>query len=216
VKGDADIPSSRVAAFVRQHAHDVRNRLNALELESALLTELVADPEARACVDRIRAQLRETAADLKVLAEYFAPPEPERMPFAAADLFATWQEHAVRLGVGVEWSGGFGGENVEVDPNMLSGVLEEWLLNAGRFGAGQACAGRGAIEEGQVVFELREPLAAAVDPSPWGRTPFQSVERGHYGLGLWSADRAAVANGGTITREVQDGALVTRLALPLA
>ena len=45
-----EIKWPRLAAFMRQHTHDVRNGLNSLDLETSFLEEFVNDDEGRASV----------------------------------------------------------------------------------------------------------------------------------------------------------------------
>jgi hypothetical protein len=53
---EPDIPWELIAGFVRQFTHEVRNGLNSLDLEAALMQELAADDEAHACAARARQQ----------------------------------------------------------------------------------------------------------------------------------------------------------------
>jgi signal transduction histidine kinase len=71
------VPWAQLAAFIRQLGHDIRNDLNALSLEAALLKELVADPEAVTSANRIQTQLREIANRLKELSARYVIPAPQ-------------------------------------------------------------------------------------------------------------------------------------------
>src|SRR5215204_4299033 len=87
-----DLPWSRVAGFIRQHTHDVRNHLNSLELEASLMTDLISDPEAVECLARIRSQIRTLAANLRALSGKFQEPKIMAGPIAATDVFEIWKE----------------------------------------------------------------------------------------------------------------------------
>jgi signal transduction histidine kinase len=214
---DPTLPWSRVATFVRQHTHDVRNQLNGLDLEAALLNEIISDPEAVETVKRIRNQLRTVAADLRALAARFVDPKPTAARLAASELFAIWQEQAARVGLNVTWSSSLLDEELMVDAAMVAGVLEELLANAKKFGRGEVLAGSAEASGGRATFELREPGKTPDDPATWGCEPFVSTTRSSYGLGLWQAGRAITAHGGAIEREMNDDSvLVTRLTLPVA
>src|SRR5687767_3011033 len=86
------VPWPRVTAFVRQHTHDVRNHLNGIDLEAALLRELITDPEALEGVARLRQQVRDTAAGLRALSNRLADPVPRPSAISATELFEIWQE----------------------------------------------------------------------------------------------------------------------------
>ncbi len=204
-----------MAAFIRQHTHDVRNHLNGMDLEAALLAELVSDPEAAESVSRVRGQIRNLAASLRALSTRLAEPQPQRGPIAAAELFSIWQEQAAPLGLEIAWSTELGSEQVNVDATAIAGVLHELLVNAKVFRSFRLMALARASRE-DADFELREGKEAAVDPGDWGRSPFFSTKRGGYGLGLWEAGRVVAANGGAIERHsAGDATLVTVVRFPL-
>ena len=72
------------------------------------------------------------------------------------------------------------------------------------------------LENPAVVFELREPKSATLDPSGWGQA-LSTTKRGGYGLGLWAARRLIEANGATFLQRYvpEAGALLTRISLPV-
>ena len=217
MENDIALPLSRVAAFMRQHTHDVRNHLNALDLEAALLADIVTDNEAIDAVRRLRVQIRETANSLRTLSSKMSEPQPSRAPLAARELFLIWQDEGARLGLeSIAWTQTLGLERVNVDAGALAKVCAELLTNAKQFGDGTGLVAMAAVSGGKVCFELREQGKSGVDPTTWGSAPFFSTRRGAYGLGLWEADRIVRANGGTIAREVlSNGTLVTKLAFPV-
>lgn len=51
------VPWPRIVTFVRQLSHDVRNGLNALDLESAFIAELNTDPEIAEELVKLRAMV---------------------------------------------------------------------------------------------------------------------------------------------------------------
>lgn len=210
----------QIAKFIRQHTHDVRNDLNGIDLEVTLLGDLAPAGEAAESVARIRAQIRRVAADLRTLAAKFADAQPTRALYAARELFLIWQDQVAALNPApaVEWSDTLGAEQVNVDATALADIFRELLANAQAFGNGVLLRGSARVEGGQVIFELREPKDAPVDTANWGHAPFTSMRHGHYGLGLWNAQRTAAANGGEVRREFAPDAmqLVTTLLFPIA
>ena len=210
---------SHLAQFIRQHTHDVRNQLNGLDLEAALLGDLVAGGEAAESVARIRAQIRRAGQELRTLTAKFAEPQPTLALYAARELFLIWQDQlaAIHPTPAVEWRDTLGSEQVNVDAAMLAEVFRELLANAQAFGTGAPLHAAARVEDGHVVFELREPQPAPLETASWGRAPFASTRSGHHGLGLWWAQRSIAANGGQHTRRfaLETMELVTRLRVPV-
>ncbi len=209
-----------LAKFIRQHTHDVRNDLNGLDLEAALLTELVPPGEATDAVARIRAQIRRLAADLRALATKFADPKPTRAPYPARELFLIWQDQLATLSPApsVQWSEPPGTEQVNLDATALATVFRELLANAQAFGTGAPLHAAARVENQRLIFELREPKDAPLDASEWGRAPFASMRHGHYGIGLWMAQRTIAADDGDVQRRFapEPMELITRLVFPIA
>lgn len=215
-----DVSWPQIAKFIRQHTHDVRNALNGLDLEVTLLSEIVPAGEAADSVARIQAQIRRVAADLRTLAAKFADPEPTRALYAARELFLIWQDqlNALNPAPTVEWSDTLAAEQVNVDATALADVFRELLANAQAFGSGVPLHGAARVEEGCVLFELREPKDAPLETANWGSAPFASMRHGHYGLGLWNVQRATDATGGVLKHCFAPDAmqLVTTLLFPIA
>ena len=219
MESEPDTPYSRVAEFVCQHIHDLRNVLNTLELETGLLGELVSGDEARVSAARACKQVCILADRLRALSESFRDPEPITAPIAARELLLIWREqHATMEGAQeVQWVDNLGNEKVNVDLEMMVKVFREVLSNAAAFAQGSPVVITMRSEGGLVAFELREPKTEVLDPSQWGR-PFSRIRRGHYGLGLWSARRMVQAHSATFEQRFAPGErqLVTRLCLPIA
>jgi len=214
---DPEISWPRLAAFVRQHTHDVRNGLNSLDLETALLQEIVTDPEGRACVDRVRKQVRGLAEQLRAISALFQEPQPYRAPLHARELMLIWREQLAALPEppSVNWVEQIAEEKVDVDAGMMGTVFRELLMNARSFRDGAPATASVRREGDQVFFDLREPKSNAVDTGGWGSQVLHSTKRGGYGLGLWNVKRLAELNGATITHTAEDKVLLTRIALPV-
>lgn len=216
---ETEIPLARVAEFVRQHTHNVRNSLNSLELEAGLLQEFVLDAEGQAGMERVRKQVRALAEEMRSLSAVFQDPVPTAGPVSARDLLLIWREKHAELPSApeVRWVDELGDQTVNVDVEMMAFVFRELLHNATTFSPGRPLTVTAREKAGEVIFELREPKKAAVNPSAWGQ-PFATVRRTGYGLGLWAARRLAAANGAAFTQEyaAEDGTLTTRIVLPLS
>ena len=216
----SDLSLPQIAQFIRQHTHDLRNELNGLDLEATLLADLVPDGEAGESVGRIRAHIRRFAADMHRLAAKFTDSKPSLALYAARELFLIWQDQPAALDPApiVRWTEALGAEQVNVDATELAGVFRELLANAQHFGTGAPLFAAARVEDRQIVFELREPKDAAVETAGWGSAPFASMRHGHYGLGLWAAQRTITASGGEVRRRFAQDAmeLITTLRFPVA
>ena len=208
---------SRIAAFVRQHTHDVRNGLNSLDLETALLQELVTDDEAASSVERVRKQLRGLAQQLRAISMLFQDPLPTAAPIPARVMLTIWREKhaAMAKAPEIKWVDELGEEQVNVDVEMLATVFQELLTNAVLFSPTGPLLVTARPQDKQVIFELREPKSAALDLSTWGQ-PFVSSRRGSYGLGLWTARRLLKANNATLRQSYvpEEGCLISQIILP--
>jgi signal transduction histidine kinase len=215
---EPQIAWQRVAAFVRQHTHDVRNHLNSLDLEAALLSELVPAGEARESVDRLRKQIREFAGEMRMLSGKFGDPPSGRAVVPASVLFLIWKDQAANLTPQPEvmWSEDVGEAKLTVDPDAIARTFHELLFNAVSFGSGRPLRADARAADGQVAFTLTEPKAEPLDPSNWGHIPLASTRRGGYGLGLWSVERCVVASSGEVQRRYDPTgkSLVTTLRFP--
>lgn len=209
-----------LAKFIRQHTHDVCNDLNGLDLEASLLAELAPGGEAGESVARIHGQIRRLAADLRGLSAKFVEPKPVRALYAARELFLIWQDQPAALDPApvVQWSDALGAEQVDVDAAALADVLRELLANAQAFGTGAPLLAASRGEDGKVAFELREPKDSPVETAGWGNAPFAAMRHGHYGLGLWEAQRTITASGGEVRRHFAKDTmeLITTLLFPVA
>ena len=209
-----------LAKFIRQHTHDVCNDLNGLALEATLLAELAPGGEAGESVARIHGQIRRLAADLRGLSSKFVEPKPVRALYAARELFLIWQDQPAALDPApvVQWSDALGAEQVDVDAAALADVLRELLANAQAFGTGAPLLAASRVEDGKVAFELREPKDSPVETAGWGNAPFAAMRHGHYGLGLWEAQRTITASGGEVRRHFAKDTmeLITTLLFPVA
>jgi hypothetical protein len=209
-----------LAKFLRQHTHDVCNDLNGLDLEATLLAELAPGKEAAKSVARIHGQIRRLAAGLRGLSAKFNEPKPVRALYAARELFLIWQDQPAALDPApiVQWSDALGAEQVNVDAAELAAVFRELLANAQAFGTGAPLLSASRVEDGKVAFELREPKDAPVETAGWGSAPFAAMRHGHYGLGLWEAQRTITASGGEVRRHFAKDTmeLITTLLFPVA
>src|SRR5207249_9504924 len=74
-----------VVKFVRQLSHDIRNNLNAVELQSAYLAELAQDTEMKNEIQRLRGMISEIGTSLQRLTAGLSMTTPNLIPYPAAD-----------------------------------------------------------------------------------------------------------------------------------
>jgi len=215
-----DLSWSHLAHFIRQYTHDLRNDLNGLDLEAALLADFVPSGEATESLTRLRAQIRGLATSVRGLAGKFTDPHPVCALYSARDLFLIWQDQLAALTPAptVQWGKAPGEEQANVDASALADVFRELLANAQAYGTGAPVSATVRVEARHLAFELREPKDSPLETASWGRAPFASLRHGHYGLGLWVAQRAIIAMGGDVQRRFAPDAmqLITMLIFPVA
>ena len=71
---DGHVPWENFVKFVRQLSHDLRNQLNATELQSALIAELTNDAELKSEIRRLRELVSQLGATLQSLSASVAEP----------------------------------------------------------------------------------------------------------------------------------------------
>jgi signal transduction histidine kinase len=198
---------ARLTAFVRQLGHDIRNDLNALSLEAALLKELVADPEAVTSATRIQSQLRDIANRLKELSGRYTLPAPQVGPVSVVELGPHLQNAIV--GDALEWELAGDGQ-VQTDAALLVRAFRELAQNAiERAKAQKPKATLAAIPGGGAVLALRE----LSDEYPWPDSAFETPKAGHYGAGLPIAAAILRGLGHSVERKKSGDVLETRIIL---
>ena len=216
------VPWDRVERFVGQLAHDIRNGLNALELQLTFLGEISIDPEAVDEVKRLRATLQDMTRHLQTVKLATAPVLPHVLDYPAADLLEDLRERFERLhpavAATVSW-------DVQVSPTVfllvdpdltINGLLE---LFANAIRSGSTSLGCATVEtpDGLSVV-LTETATGPVAPTEaWGE-PLFTTRRGAYGLGLFRVRRILAAQGGSIAFHFAPTTqqLTTTVGLPLA
>ena len=89
---NGNVPWENFVKFVRQLSHDLRNQLNAAELQSALIGELTNDAELKSEVRRLRELVSELGVTLQSLSASVAEPRPTALPYAVKDFIADMQK----------------------------------------------------------------------------------------------------------------------------
>jgi light-regulated signal transduction histidine kinase (bacteriophytochrome) len=223
MEAEPDISWTDLTKFVGQLNHDLRNHLNAVELQVAFLGEIVSDPEAKDEIKRLREMTADTSAQLERLSAGLAPIQPNQMRYLAAelveDLRTKLTHEEPELASAVEWKSSLGEEALKVDPYLLEEGFLELFCNAAAHGRAEGRLVFEARREGDAIeFILREPKTEFDDVSEnWGSQPFARVRSGHYGLGLFRARSIFEAHHGSFRVQFDSAAstLVTTVFLPL-
>jgi len=102
------VPYPRVTGLVRQLTHDVRNGLNNIDLQAALLQELVADPQVAPEIKRLRGMVSDTAKWLQDFSRTFWSSEPHLVTYSAAafveDFRSRMEKKLPQLAPHIRWS----------------------------------------------------------------------------------------------------------------
>jgi K+-sensing histidine kinase KdpD len=222
-KPDIQIPMPDVVKFLRQLSHDLRNHLNAAELQSAYLADLAEEPELKEEVKRLRAMISEVGTSLQCVTSLLGTVRLTLMPYGAADfvedlrqkLTAVYPEESKKI----EWSAEVNGGTLQIDPQSLQPALLELFVNAFRHDRAEGVISVEArIENGRFVFAIREPKRSfQLSTENWGREPLRAVGQGHYGLGLYRSRSIIEAHDGQINARYDSStsSFITMVALPL-
>ncbi|MDD5348769.1 MAG: hypothetical protein PHQ12_01030 [Chthoniobacteraceae bacterium] len=217
------VPLERVAKFVRQLTHDVRNGLSAIDLETAFIAEIAEDEEVLVETRKLREMIAETAKMLRAVSQHFQSVSIHAIPWAAATVMeelrkrlqTEFPEDAGRIAV----EHYFAAETLRIDLLQTLGAVVAIVRNALEFGDGTAPLRlTGEMRDGVAVLELSEPKTAFepdLPPEQWGTLPLYSTRPGGYGLGLYQARQITQAQGGGMEIQWTGQALVTRMTLPL-
>ena len=211
--------------FIRQLAHDLRNHLNAAELQSAYLMEIAENNEVREEIKRLRGMIAQVGANLQDLTAALSQPRLTQMPYAAKDFVEDLQLKLAadfpQETANVKWDASAVGESsMDIDPQLLLPAFLELFANAFRHERTEGVISvTTRTEGGRFVFTLSEPKQNFTRSTEnWGREPLRSLGQGHYGLGLYRTRAIVEAHGGELSarHDRATSALVTTITFPPA
>lgn len=217
------VPWPDIVKFVRQLSHDIRNNLNAVELQSAYLAELAEDVEMKEEVQRLRQMVSEVGTSLQRLTAGLSQANATPISYKAADFVEDLKQKVAgdqaENAQKITWAVQLAGETLEVDPQFTQQAFLELFTNAFQHERSvNSITAKAYIDRGRFVFELHEPKANfQLRTENWGREPLRNVTQGHYGLGLNRARSIMEAHGGELHAEFdrKSSTLKTTVSLPL-
>jgi K+-sensing histidine kinase KdpD len=220
VASDEHVPWENFVKFVRQLSHDLRNQLNAAELQSALIAELTNDAELKSEIRRLRELVSQLGITLQSLSALVAEPRPTALPYAAKDFIADMQKKLAQefpeKGQAVKWEVLPANGTLNIDPELTEWAAAELFRNAFRHDlAADEVRAQASVEGDWFTFSILEAKKEEIDPAQWTQ-PLQEVSHGHYGLGLRRARKIIAAQGGELSAKFDPASktLTSTITLP--
>jgi K+-sensing histidine kinase KdpD len=218
--GNQNIPWEDFVKFVRQLGHDLRNQLNAAELQSALIGELTNDEELKSEARRLREMISELGTTLQGLSTLVAEPRPTLLPYAVQDFVSDvkkkiGQEFPEQASA-VKWDISAPEATLNIDPQLAEWAAVELFRNAFRHDmAGDELQVKASVANRLFTFCIREPKTGEIDPMQWMQA-LRKVSHGHYSLGLRRARSIVAAHGGKLTARFDPASriLLSTITLP--
>ena len=216
------VPWNDAVRFVRQLSHDLRNDLNAIELQSAYIGELTQDQEMTSEIKRLREVVSEMNSTLHLLSRAVGEVSPNRIAYPAveflADMRTQIERYFSKASHEITWDVQLGDAMLNIDPQLLQEVFVELFGNAFQHGRGTgALVAMARISDEQFLFTLHEPKTDfSSDTQNWGLEPLRNIRQRHYGLGLKRVRAIIAAHGGELEVQYDPKAatLVSTVALP--
>jgi K+-sensing histidine kinase KdpD len=215
---------SDTVRFVRQLSHDLRNDLNAIELQSAYIGELTQDQELTSEIKRLREVVSGMNSTLQLLSRAVGDVAPNVVAYPAdeflADMRTQIERNFSKENHEITWDVQLQDGVLNIDPQLLQEVFMELFANAFQHDRGKgALVASARISDGRFLFILQEPKAVfSSDTQDWGRQPFGNIKQRHYGLGLNRVRAIIEAHGGELQAQYdpKTATLVSTMALPMS
>ena len=223
-KDSPSVSWSDIVRFIGQLSHDLRNDLNAIELQSAYIAELEKNEEALGEIKRLRAMVSRLASTLQQLSRDVGQIRPTLISYRSTDLMEDLRrkidDDFPKQNSEITWEIQPGNAMLNVDPQLFQEVFTELFANAFLHDRGKGpLLARAKIDNNQFLFTLHEPNDRFELPTQnWGREPIRKLSQRHYGLGLNRVRAIVEAHGGKLHAQYDPNAsaLITTLTLPVA
>ena len=218
------VPWSDTGRFVRQLSHDLRNDLNAIELQSAYIGELTQDQELTNEIKRLREVVSGLNSSLQLISRAVGEITPNLVTYPAGEFSTDMRTHIERNfskeNNEITWDVQLQDGMLNIDPQLFQEVFVELFANAFQHDRGNgALVARARISDGRFLFSLHEPKAVfSSGTQNWGREPLRSIRQRHYGLGLNRVRAIIEAHGGELQAQYDPKAatLVSTVTLPVS
>jgi K+-sensing histidine kinase KdpD len=218
------VPWNDTVRFVRQLSHDLRNDLNAIELQSAYIGELAQDQELTSEIKRLREVVSSMNSTLQLLSRAVGEVAPNVVTYPAGEFLADMRTQIERNfskeSQEITWDVQLQDGILNIDPQLFQEVFVELFANAFQHDRGNgALVARARISDGRFLFDLHEPKAIfSLETQNWGREPLRNMSQRHYGLGLNRVRAIIEAHGGELHAQYDPKAatLVSTVTLPMS
>jgi signal transduction histidine kinase len=214
---------SDVVRFIRQLSHDLRNHLNAIELQSAYIGELAREEEIKGEIKRLHEMISGLTSTLQWLSKAVSEVKPNLIPYPAVDFVEDLRKKINRDFSGeraeITWNIQLGGAMLNIDPQLLPEAFTELFANAFRHNRGKSLLVASKIDNNRFFLTLEESKTQFdLLTENWGREPLRTIGQGHYGLGLNRVRAIVEAHGGELYAQYDPNvsALSTTVALPVS
>jgi len=221
-KDSLSVAWSDAVRFIRQLSHDLRNHLNAIELQSTYISELESNEALKSEIARLREMVSGMASILQRLSRAVGDVKPSLIAYRAGDFLEDLRRKIghdfSQQSAEITWEIQPGDAMLNIDPQLLQEAFTEIFANAFRHHHGKdALVATAKIDKKRFLFALYEPKAGFDLPTEnWGREPLRKITQNHYGLGLSRVRAILEAHGGEMHAlyDSEHSMLVTRLSLP--
>jgi K+-sensing histidine kinase KdpD len=214
---------SDIVRFIRQLSHDLRNHLNAIELQSAYIGELAREEELKSEIKRLHEMISGPTSTLQWLSTAVSQVKPNVIPYPAVDFVEDLRKKIDHDFSGqtaeITWNLQLGDVMLDIDPQLLPEAFTELFANAFRHSCGKGLLVATKIDNNRFLFTLEEPKTQFdLLTDNWGREPLRKVGQGHYSLGLNRVRAIVEAHGGEMYAQYDPNvsALTTTVTLPVS
>src|SRR5437762_14035263 len=185
----SNVAWSDVVHFIRQLSHDLRNHLNAIELQSAYISELERNDEIKDEINRFREMISGLTSTLQSLSNAVSAVKPNLISYPATDFMEDLREKINRDFAGetaeINWNVQLGDAMLSIDPQLLQETFIELFVNALRHDRGKGVlVATAKIDNKRFLFTLEEPKGRFdLSADNWGRELLRKISQGHYEIG---------------------------------
>ena len=218
------VPWSDTVRFVRQLSHDLRNDLNAIELQSAYISELTQDQELTSEIKRLREVVSGMNSTLQLISRAVGEVAPNLVTYPAGEFLTDMRTQIARKfskeNHEITWDVQLQDGMLNIDPQLFQEVFVELFANAFQHDRGNdALVAKARISDERFLFSLHEPKAVfSSDTQNWAREPLRNIRQRHYGLGLNRVRAIIEAHGGELQAQydAKVATLISTVALPIS